>query len=151
MVRRREREAVAVSGSRRVHPVDLHGEHYPLLPGTTEAGIRATQVLADNSSILDDIMLYWLPNAATSAARLYWEQRRDDAGPAGPGEPNPVPAGFSIFPGEAVQASRRWIERRYASVVHYAQLGHGGHFAALEQPAVLTEEIRTTFRSQRGR
>lgn len=96
--------------------------------------------------ILDDIMLYWLPNASASAARLYWEERRH---PTFATEPNPVPAGFSIFPGEAVQASRRWIERRYSTVLHYAQLAHGGHFAALEQPGLLTEEIRTTFRTLR--
>ncbi|GAB7051300.1 epoxide hydrolase family protein [Catenuloplanes indicus] len=97
--------------------------------------------------ILDDIMLYWLPNAAASAARLYWEERQR---PTFAAEPNPVPAGFSIFPGEAVQASRRWVERRYPSLLHYAQLPRGGHFAALEQPGLLTEEIRTTFRTCRN-
>lgn len=81
--------------------------------------------------------------------RLYWEDRQSDTVNAGPGEPNPVPAGFSIFPGEAVQASRRWIERRYKTVLHYARLEHGGHFAVLEQPVVLTEQIRTTFRDIR--
>lgn len=62
---------------------------------------------------------------------------------------NPVPAGFSIFPGEAVQASRRWIERRYTTVLHYRQHERGGHFAALEQPAALTDDIRATFRALR--
>ncbi|GAB7044464.1 MULTISPECIES: epoxide hydrolase family protein [Catenuloplanes] len=98
--------------------------------------------------ILDDIMLYWLPNAAASAARLYWEERRN---PTFATEPNPVPAGFSVFPGEAVQASRRWVERRYPTVLHYARLERGGHFAALEQPGQLTDEIRTTFRTRRNR
>lgn len=65
-------------------------------------------------------------------------------------ESTPDPAGFSIFPGEAVQAYRRWIERRYENVVHYARLDRGGHFAALEQPELLTEEIRTTFRAVRA-
>ena len=87
--------------------------------------------------------------AAASAARLYWADRQGNAGAAGPREPNPVPAGFSIFPGEAVQASRRWIERRYSTVLHYAQLERGGHFAALEQPGLLTDEIRATFRPVR--
>jgi epoxide hydrolase len=63
--------------------------------------------------------------------------------------PNPVPAGFSIFPAEAIQASRRWIERRYPELLHYEQLARGGHFAALEQPEVLTAQIRTTFRARR--
>ncbi|AGL16295.1 epoxide hydrolase family protein [Actinoplanes sp. N902-109] len=104
----------------------------------------------DRDEILDDIMLYWLPNAAASAARLYWEERQSSAEYAGPPPPNPVPAGFSIFPGEAVQASRRWIERRYETVLHYEKLDRGGHFAALEQPGILIDQIRRTFRPVRG-
>ncbi|GEA87461.1 epoxide hydrolase family protein [Cellulomonas cellasea] len=100
--------------------------------------------------ILDDVMLYWLPNAGASAARLYWESRQEQAAGAGPRGPGPTPAGFSIFPGEAVQASLRWVERRYATVLRYARLDRGGHFAALEQPLVLTEEIRATFRELRS-
>ncbi|MFD5828074.1 epoxide hydrolase family protein [Lentzea sp. NPDC060358] len=94
--------------------------------------------------VLDTVMMYWLPNAGASAARLYWESSR--TADAGAPPPNPVPAGFSIFPGEVVQASRRWIERRYSDVLHFATLPRGGHLAALEQPAVLVDEIRTTFR-----
>lgn len=98
--------------------------------------------LVGRDEFLDDVMLYWLTNAGASSARLYWEAHRER--PAdGPG---PTPAGFSVFPAEAVQASRRWVERRYATVLHHALLDRGGHFAALEQPDLLTEEVRTTFR-----
>ena len=130
-------------------PAGLAAWIYTLFQDVTDSDGDPEKVI-DRDEILDDIMLYWLPNAAASAARLYWEDRRSSAGGGGGSwAPNPVPAGFSIFPGEAVQASRRWIERRYQHVVHYAQLERGGHFAALEQPEVLTEEIRTTFRSLR--
>ena len=106
--------------------------------------VSGTEVGRDD--ILDDVMLYWLPNAGASSARLYWEARREvQQAPT----TNPTPAGFSIFPGEAVQASRRWIERRYSHVLHYGQPRAGGHFAALEQPALLIDEIRTTFRGLR--
>ncbi len=128
-------------------PAGLAAWIYTLFQDVTDSDGHPEKVI-DRDEILDDIMLYWLPNAAASAARLYWEDRHGTAGtPAGT---NPVPAGFSIFPGEAVQASRRWIERRYATVLHYEQLDRGGHFAALEQPAVLTEQIRTTFRRVRA-
>ena len=43
----------------------------------------------------------------------------------------------------------RWLDARYDDVVRYCQLPAGGHFAALEQPAALVEEIRTTFRGLR--
>lgn len=97
-------------------------------------------------------MMYWLPNTGASSARLYWEAEREVRGAQVTGTApaaNPVPAGFSIFPGEAVQASRRWIEQRYTTVLHYRQHERGGHFAALEQPAALTDDIRTTFRALR--
>lgn len=131
-------------------PTGLAAWIYTLFQDVTDSAGDPEKVI-DRDEILDDIMLYWLPNAAASAARLYWEDRQGNAMGGGPGGPNPVPAGFSVFPGEAVQASRRWIERRYETVLHYAVLDRGGHFAALEQPDLLTDQIRTTFRSVRAR
>lgn len=126
-------------------PSGLAAWIYTLFQDVTDSDANPESVV-DRDEILDDIMMYWLPNAGASSARLYWEARRELPTPSGP---NPVPVGFSIFPGEAIQASRRWLERRYTNVLHYRQLDHGGHFAALEQPSALTEEIRTTFRSLR--
>ncbi|MCW8103180.1 epoxide hydrolase family protein [Streptomyces tauricus] len=126
-------------------PVGLAAWIYTLFQDVTDSEGNPEAVVP-RDEILDDIMMYWLPNAGPSSARLYWEARRE---PGDVPEPNPTPAGFSIFPGEAVQASRRWIEQRYSHVLHYRRLDRGGHFAALEQPAVLTDEIRTTFRSLR--
>jgi len=100
-------------------------------------------------AMLDDITLYWLTNTAASSARLYWEAAREAASQPYPTDPNPTPAGFSIFPKEGVRASRRWIEKRYATVLHFDELEHGGHFAALEQPAAFANELRATFRTVR--
>jgi epoxide hydrolase len=41
-----------------------------------------------------------------------------------------VPAGCSVFPKEVPRPSRRWAQRRFASIVHWNQPGRGGHFAA---------------------
>ncbi|HEY0937874.1 MAG TPA: alpha/beta hydrolase, partial [Trebonia sp.] len=100
-------------------------------------------------ALLDDIMLYWLPNTAASSARLYWEAAQAGATAPPPSGLNPTPAGFSIFPREALRSSRRWIEKRYVTVLHFNELDQGGHFAALEQPRAFTEEIRATFRTSR--
>ncbi|GAA4667966.1 epoxide hydrolase family protein [Frondihabitans cladoniiphilus] len=97
--------------------------------------------------MIDDIMLYWLPNAAASAARMYWEMAR--VGWANPGSlesPITVPTGFSIMPGEYVRRSRRWTERRYPTLVLFSEVERGGHFAVLEQPELLVRDIRATFR-----
>ncbi|QQD77212.1 alpha/beta fold hydrolase [Curtobacterium sp. YC1] len=100
--------------------------------------------------VIDDVMLYWLPNTAASAARMYWEASR--TGWANPGtveEPLTVPVGLSIMPGEYVRRSRRWAERRYADLVFFNEVARGGHFAVLEQPDLLVADIRATFRAVR--
>ena len=129
-------------------PAGLAAWIYTLFQDVTDSGGDPESVLTLDQ-MLDDVMMYWLPNAGASSARLYWEAAREQATQAPPSGPSPVPAGFSTFPGEAVRASRRWIDSRYSHVLHYGELDRGGHFAALEQPAALTEEIRATFRTVR--
>jgi pimeloyl-ACP methyl ester carboxylesterase len=94
--------------------------------------------------MLDNVMLHWLPATGASSARLYWESsgRR-------PTDPIDVPAGFSAFPKEIFPVSRRWLEYRFRDLRHYNELDRGGHFAAMEQPAVFTDELRTFFRTVR--
>ena len=94
--------------------------------------------------LLDQVMLYWLPNSATSSARLYWESF---ARPSR--DPVTLPTGISLFPKEIFRCSRRWAEARFKHLIHWYEFDRGGHFAALERPAVLVDEIRSTFRPLR--
>ena len=94
--------------------------------------------------LLDNVMLYWLPAAGASSARLYWESFRDRAFP-----PIGVPTGCSIFPKEVIRIPRSWAERRFTDLRMWHELDRGGHFAALEQPAILVEELRGFFRELR--
>lgn len=64
----------------------------------------------------------------------------------GPAPAVPTPAGVSMFPGEQLRLSRRWAEARFNDLRFFAQAEHGGHFAAMENPATLTEHVRETFR-----
>ena len=97
--------------------------------------------------MLDNIMMYWLPNSGASAARLYWELRH---GPQpGNDEPIDVPTGYSGFPHEVIRSSKRWLESRFSNLIHFNELDRGGHFAALEQPRLFVNELRATFRSLR--
>ena len=125
-------------------PVGLAAWIYQLFVDVSDTDGRPERLLGWDA-ILDDIMLYWLPGTGASSARLYREASSEMASMTPPVTPNPTPAGFSIFPREAQRASRRWIERRYATVLHYRQLDCGGHFAALEQPSLFVGEIRDTF------
>jgi pimeloyl-ACP methyl ester carboxylesterase len=95
--------------------------------------------------ICDNITLYWLTNTGISSARLYWESKLAFFAPKGVS----IPVGVSVFPEELYQAPRTWAERAYPKLMYYNRLDHGGHFAAWEQPKLLSEEVRATFRSLR--
>jgi pimeloyl-ACP methyl ester carboxylesterase len=131
-------------------PAALAAWIYAMFQDVSDSDVGDPETVFGMDEMLDDIMLYWLPNTAASSARIYWEAARENASGPPPSGPNPTPAGFSIFPKEAYRASRRWIEKRYATVLHYNELDRGGHFAAMEQPAAFADELRATFRSSRG-
>jgi pimeloyl-ACP methyl ester carboxylesterase len=61
-----------------------------------------------------------------------------------------VPVAVSAFPDEIYQAPRSWVERAYPNLIHYGRPDKGGHFAAWEQPAIFSEELRTSFRALRN-
>jgi pimeloyl-ACP methyl ester carboxylesterase len=46
-------------------------------------------------------------------------------------------------------APRSWTEQAYPKLVHFNRLPKGGHFAAWEQPQLLSEEVRAGFKSLR--
>jgi pimeloyl-ACP methyl ester carboxylesterase len=96
--------------------------------------------------VLDNITHYWLTNTGISSGRLYWENKLSFFGPKGVS----IPVAVSIFPGELYQVPRSWAERAYPKLVHYNKLDKGGHFAAWEQPQLLSQEVRDGFRSLRG-
>ena len=96
--------------------------------------------------ILDNVTLYWLTNTTISSARLYWESKLPFFAPKG----IPIPVGVSAFPEELYQAPKSWTERAYPKLIFYNRLDKGGHFAAWEQPELLTADMRATFRTLRG-
>jgi pimeloyl-ACP methyl ester carboxylesterase len=95
--------------------------------------------------VLDNITLFWLTNTAVSAARLYAENTYSFLGAKGVS----APAAVSVFPDELYQAPRSWAEQAYPNLIHYNELEKGGHFAAWEQPQLLTQEVRAGFRPLR--
>jgi pimeloyl-ACP methyl ester carboxylesterase len=104
-------------------------------------------------SIVDNITLYWLTGTAASAARSYWEDARALAAALASGQAPPavkVPVGFTTFPGEIWAAPRSWVEAVYPGLAYFNQVDRGGHFAAWEEPALFTSELRAAFRSLRS-
>jgi len=99
--------------------------------------------------VLDNVTLYWLTNTAISSARLYWDTARVAKGGFFDVRGLQIPVAVSAFPDEIYQAPQSWVEAAYPKLIHYNKLPKGGHFAAWEQPALFTAELRTAFRSLR--
>jgi pimeloyl-ACP methyl ester carboxylesterase len=95
--------------------------------------------------VLDNVTHYWLTNTGISSARLYWESHLAFFDVKGV----ELPVGVTVFPDELYPAPRSWAEKAYPKLVHFNEVDEGGHFAAWEQPEILSEEIRATFRSLR--
>ncbi len=96
--------------------------------------------------ILDNITITWLTNTALSGARLYWEYW-------GKGYFNvkgvKIPVAVSVFPDELYPAPRSWAERAFPNLIFFNKHDKGGHFAAWEQPTLLTADLRAAFQPLR--
>jgi len=94
--------------------------------------------------LLTNVMLYWVTGTATSSTRIYYENRVAD--------PNPgrvtVPTACALFPKEITTPPRAWVAARY-NLVRWTVMPRGGHFAALEQPELLVNDVREFFRGLR--
>lgn len=94
--------------------------------------------------LIDNVMMYWVTGSGASSARLYWESLSAFA-KAGRVE---LPTGVASFPKEVLPAPRHWCEPAY-HITHWSDMPRGGHFAALEQPELFVEDIRTFFATVR--
>ena len=96
--------------------------------------------------LLTNITIYWVTQTATSSARLYYESRNAPTSrPMGRIE---TPTGVAVFPFELFIAPRKWAEASY-NVTHWTEMPRGGHFAAMEQPELLVDDLRAFFRPLR--
>lgn len=93
--------------------------------------------------MLTNISVYWFTRSITSSSRIYYENRA---------VPMTEPLGFvtvptagAIFPKEIYLTPRLWAEQSY-NIVRWTEMPQGGHFAALEEPELLLEDIRAFFR-----
>ena len=95
--------------------------------------------------LITNVMTYWVTATITSSARLYWEHMH---GASNTADPVTVPTGVARFPKEVLRFPRSWVERRY-NVTQWAEMPRGGHFAAMEQPELFVDDVRTFFRTVR--
>jgi pimeloyl-ACP methyl ester carboxylesterase len=97
--------------------------------------------------VLAHATLYWVTGSMPSAMRLYAEGREVPLR-FGPGERVPVPCGVARFAKEEPMPPREWAERAF-EIVRWTEFPRGGHFAAMEEPELLAEDVRAFFRPLR--
>jgi len=94
--------------------------------------------------LLTNVTIYWATQTATSSARIYFENRVG----GGTQAKVAVPTACALFPKEISVPPRRWLEARY-NLTRYTEMPRGGHFAALEEPQLLVDDVRAFFRDLR--
>jgi pimeloyl-ACP methyl ester carboxylesterase len=105
--------------------------------------------------LLANVTLYWLTGTINSsfgpyydfaqAGAMRWIEEKLKAWRGSVLGAGVVPAGFAMFPKDLSSPPREWAER-FFDVRHWTAMPRGGHFAALEEPELLVQDIRTFFR-----
>lgn len=93
--------------------------------------------------LLTNVTLYWLTGTGATSAHQYYENR---VAPAAPATRSEVPTGIAVFP---TDPNVRRVAERQHTVMRWAEYGRGGHFAALEAPDLLLDDLRAFYRPLR--
>jgi pimeloyl-ACP methyl ester carboxylesterase len=97
----------------------------------------------DRDQLLTNVSVYWFTGTGASAAQFLYEtaHAQDWPGPAD------VPQGWAVF------AANDDLVRRLVDpdgrIEHWSEFDRGGHFAAMEAPDLLVEDVRAFFRKLR--
>lgn len=98
--------------------------------------------------LLANIGLYWFTGAIGSSFWPYYA-RMHGPWPIPEGRTVDVPMGYCEFPREILHPPRSLAARIYSDIRRWTPMPRGGHFAAMEQPDALAEEVRAFFRPLR--
>jgi pimeloyl-ACP methyl ester carboxylesterase len=101
-------------------------------------------------SLLTNIMVYLVTGTFNSASWIYYGRREEGGRLLSPeGRRVEVPTAVALFPAELLSwPPRSYVERVY-NISRWTEMPRGGHFAALEQPDLLVEDIRAFARTLR--
>ena len=101
-------------------------------------------------ALLTNIMVYLVTGSFNTASWIYYGRREEGGRVMSPeGKRVEVPTAVALFPAEMLAwPPRSYVERVY-NVTRWSEMSRGGHFAALEQPGVLIDDLRAFARSLR--
>lgn len=129
-------------------PVAMAAYYYDKFAEWTDSDGEPEKVLTFDE-MLDAISLYWLTNTGASSSRSYWEGAQAGGGPFDAFVIPTLPVAVTVFPAEIYRAPRSWAEKSFGNLTYWNEVDRGGHFAAWEQPALFSTEVRSAFRPLR--
>jgi len=93
--------------------------------------------------LLANIMVYVLTNTFNTASWIYFG-RREEGGRYFPKDFKKIdiPTGIAVFPKEMSEWPPRSYVERIFNIKQWSEMKSGGHFAALEMPNLLVEDLR---------
>jgi pimeloyl-ACP methyl ester carboxylesterase len=120
----------------------------------TDSG-TAVEPVVSKEQILTNVMIYLVTDTMATGVWFYRGSADDPSTALGAGRGSAprritVPTGFASFPAEMplLNPPRSVLERGF-NLVHYTKMPRGGHFACLEQPQLLVDDVRAFFRKIR--
>lgn len=98
--------------------------------------------------LLTNVMLYLVNDAFAASVRYYQSFFFEGGANLPEGARCETPTGFAEFPGETFLSAppRSWAERSY-NITRWEKMEKGGHFAAMEVPALFVDEVRAWARA----
>ena len=109
----------------------------------TDASRALPEDAVDRDQLLTNVSLYWFTNTAGSSAQFYWESMHSRGGWTSPSD---VPTGWAVF--DSAPIVRRVLDAEHKHQ-HWTDFASGGHFPAMEQPALLAGDIVAFFKTLR--
>ncbi len=99
--------------------------------------------------LITTVMIYWVTESFGTAMRFYWENAHDPWKPSHSRTPViPTPTGIAVIPMEMLLLPRKVVERE-TNLVHWSVMPSGGHYAQVEEPELVLNDIREFFRPLR--
>ncbi|XP_047430217.1 epoxide hydrolase 1 [Mugil cephalus] len=92
--------------------------------------------------LLTNVMIYWTSGCIISSMRFYKENFGKGFDQPHSKIPVNVPTGFACFPNELMHTPKLWVTQKYRKLVTFSPLARGGHFAAMEEPQLMAEDIQ---------
>ena len=109
----------------------------------TDPAAELPEDAVDRDRLLTNVSLYWFTGSGASAAQFLYEAAHAHEWPG----PSEVPQGWAVFDATD-DLVRRLIDPEH-KIAHWSEFDRGGHFAAMETPDLLLDDVRAFFRSHR--